>query len=326
MAALFGHSNLWNLSADDYSNALQLRLGADFIPICWMTGILMLIISPIAIVANGFIILAIVRDPLKNIKGSPSSILILSLAVSDFMVGILFSPMTGFWFVYFAANQQSPFSVSILAVNSVLVAVSVFVLLSLSVDRYIAVKTPLRYSSRVTKTKTRIVSVCIWVYSAILGVLVAFLKNRFQLYGLIISVHISLTFLVLVILNTIVVFSVRKQGKLLKEISPTNTNPSRNVYEREKKVTRAVFIIITVFQISFWPYIIMSVLLYECHTCRDHLRLLAWLYHFAAVVVNVNSLVNPFLYGWSVPKYRQALRHFIKKRRTNRSNSSTEMS
>lgn len=289
----------------------------------------MLIISPVAIVANGFIILATLKDPLKTIKGSPSSILILSLAISDFMVGIIFSPITGFWFVYFAATQQSPFSVSILAVNSVLVAVSVFVLLSLSVDRYIAVTTPFQYSSRVTKKKTRIVSVCIWGYSVFLGVLIAFLRNRFQLYGLIISAHITLTFLVLVILNTMLVFSVRKQGNLLKQLSPTNASPLRNVYEREKKVTRAVFIIITVFQVSFWPYIIMSVLLYECHACSDYVRLLAWLYHFAAVVVNLNSLVNPFLYGWSVPKYREALRHFVKSRMTSNSNplqSSTEMS
>lgn len=331
MAALFGHSDLGNLSADDYSKALQDRLGDDFIPICWMTGILNLIISPITIVANGIIIITTVIDPLKNIKGTPSSTLILSLAISDLMVGILFGPLTGFWFVYFAVTKQSPFSVTVLAVNSVLVAVSVFVLLTLSLDRYIAVTTPLQYSRRVTKKRARIVSICIWCYSTMLGVLVAFLRNKFQLYGLIVSAHIMLTFLALVVLNIIVILSVRKQGRFLKRAntSSVNVNALRSVYERERKVTRAVFIVIAAFQASFWPYIIISILLYECHACRGYVKLLAWLYHLAAVIVNVNSLVNPFLYGWSVPKYRQAMRHFMTRRKfrssTMSGNSSSEI-
>lgn len=313
MAALFGRSDLGNLSADDFSEALQDRLGDEFLPICWMKGVLDLIISPITVVANGFIIIATIIDPFKNLKATPSSTFILSLALSDFLVGILFGPLSGFWFVYFAIKKRAPFSVTVLAVNSVLVAVSVFILLSLSVDRYIAVTTPLHYSRRITKKKALVISLCIWGYSTMLGVLVAFLRNKFQLYGLIVSSHIMLSFCALLVLNAIGIVSVRKQGKFLKDAdsSSVNENSLRIVYEREKKVTRAVFIVIAAFQITFLPYIIMSILLFKCFSCREYVNLLAWLYHFATVMVNVNSLLNPFLYGWRVPKYRQALKYFM---------------
>uniref|UniRef100_A0A3B5MI68 G-protein coupled receptors family 1 profile domain-containing protein n=1 Tax=Xiphophorus couchianus TaxID=32473 RepID=A0A3B5MI68_9TELE len=101
---------------------------------------------------------------------TPTNILLLSLAVSDFLVGLLLMPgeimrHTACWF--FGDLMCSLYNY----VSYIVTSASVDMVL-ISVDRYVAICDPLRYPARVTDRRVKAVVCLCWLCSVIYGCLV----------------------------------------------------------------------------------------------------------------------------------------------------------
>ena len=316
MAALFGHSDIWNLSSDETFDELYRELGDEFLTASWVTGILVLCLTcPTASVGNGIVLAAISIDPLKKIRSAPSNHTIFNLALADFLTGSLASTLYSSWFIYFALHRTPPFSMTFaLAINYVLVCTSVFSLVVLTIDRRIAITTPLQYTSKVTKKNVQIVNGCIWCYFIIIGALVAVFKNRIYVNAMIVSGHIFLAYCIIIVLNFLNVLSMHKQSRLMKQLSNAqSTTFLRKAQARERKLTRTAFILITVFTAMFWPFAVVQFFTYLCVPCGDELLHLTWLFLMTSVVVFFNAVVNPFLYALFLPKYKETFSYFVAK-------------
>lgn len=128
--------------------------GNSHLDIAWSTGIAMVFLSPITIIGNVLVLVSVLLDPFKNIRCAPSCYIIFNLALADLLVGALAYPLSSFSFIYFAINNKEieAFLFLIVFVTVILsVGVSNISLIALSIDRLIAIKTPLQYASRVTK-------------------------------------------------------------------------------------------------------------------------------------------------------------------------------
>uniref|UniRef100_A0A3Q0RCM3 G-protein coupled receptors family 1 profile domain-containing protein n=1 Tax=Amphilophus citrinellus TaxID=61819 RepID=A0A3Q0RCM3_AMPCI len=99
---------------------------------------------------------------------TPSNIILLSLAVSDFLVGLLLMPVEIYrnstcWVL--GDSMCSLYSY----LNCNIVTASIGNIVLISVDRYVAICDPLHYPTRITAVRTKL-SVCLcWLYAKYLG-------------------------------------------------------------------------------------------------------------------------------------------------------------
>uniref|UniRef100_A0A8C2GUV6 G-protein coupled receptors family 1 profile domain-containing protein n=1 Tax=Cyprinus carpio TaxID=7962 RepID=A0A8C2GUV6_CYPCA len=105
---------------------------------------------------------------------TPTNLLILSLAVADLIVGLIVIPLMGIRFIetcwYFGETFCSLFLFTVFVVVSASLGNLVFI----SVDRYIAVSDPLRYTVRVTTDKVVFCIIINWLCSIIYSVIILY--------------------------------------------------------------------------------------------------------------------------------------------------------
>ena len=288
-------------------------LEIDFTLLSWITAITLFVLEAFIVAGNAFVIVVIALDPLKNIRRSPSNHLVLSLAVADLLVGATLCFFSGWWYIHYAAYKEDLFNATQQYAGLgqfELVAISTTNLLALGIDRLIAVKFPLRYSYTVTKRRVRIVIAFTWLYFLGLAVVLSiFPPNGTINQDFIFNCHGLVAFVGLVINCGIVVPSLRKQSDAMKHLCGSS-NTLRNIVEREKKVTRGTVIITVVFIACFVPFFVYQILEYFCVICWINNLDAITVYRIVALLfVLLNSMVNPYIYAYRLPKYLQAFKH-----------------
>ncbi|KAK6188501.1 hypothetical protein SNE40_004664 [Patella caerulea] len=113
------------------------------------------------LLGNCLLCFAVFKSPARR---SAASILLLNLAVADFLVGVLVLPM---WILPTAllgwplSDNMCEF---VACTTTVLMLCSVFSLCGISVDRYCNIAMPLRYPIEVTLQRITLIVICVWIY------------------------------------------------------------------------------------------------------------------------------------------------------------------
>ena len=298
------------------SQARQQLLGA-FPEISGTIGSAIVLFVPVIVIGNGFVLASVLLDPFKNIRSSPFSILIFNLALADFFVGILTAPLMAVWYIYMAINNTELFPLSNAAFSGYApVGASLYTLIALSVDRQIAITTPLKYKHRVTKRKVRNACICIWIY-CISSVLLSMVLENYnaRVYTIAGRAHTVTVAVALAVLNILVIRSVRAQASSIKRtVDSENLVVLQNAFNREKAVTRITVTLVVACEVCIIPYVILlAANSYFLKGITDLYvkKILLWVYHLAKVLLFANSLLNPFLYVWRLPKYRKSFKYIL---------------
>ncbi|XP_032239650.2 dopamine receptor 4 [Nematostella vectensis] len=156
---------------------LQTYFAEQYEPISWVTrsAYVTATINTVSAVPATFLnLLVIVAILRSNTLRSPSFLLICSMAVSDFMVGVVLQPrftvlrvaeIMGEFGLYCKAAQMG-------SANSVGMLVSVITAALISIDRYLALHLRMRYNVVVTRSRVVKMIVMLWFVSICLGALV----------------------------------------------------------------------------------------------------------------------------------------------------------
>ncbi|XP_078357126.1 D(1) dopamine receptor-like [Oculina patagonica] len=298
-ASFLNTHEVWNFLERDKSLALAV-------------GVIMVIMCPMIVVGNTLIILVVWKDPLRNLRSFTSSYILQSMAVADFLVGSILCPMHSYWSLVTAVGDEPLYTVFVpLAINAILISVSIGHVLLLTIDRLFALLAPLPYRVKVTSGRVCFVICTIWCYALVLGVFHASLADHFVIFSIIYTAQVLVAVSAIICIN-IVILCHFLRGSTRSENS-MEVIPIRHFYQREKNLSKAIALIVCTSVVCFTPWLFIEALLYLCMLCRPNLDSLMKGLGFSSIFVYFNSLLNPFLYSWRLARFRNSLKHWLSK-------------
>ena len=262
---------------------------------------------------------------------NPTNYFILSLSITDFLLGIFVLPFSAWNTVALNWPLGGIFCNIYTSMDVMLCTVSILTLFAISLDRYISVTKPLKYDEKMTWKIVLWVMIGVWVFSFVMAFLpihlgwntpsgaVQNMKGEksciFELnrpYVLLVSLPTYFAPLIIMcgvylkILN-ITKHQVRQINKLTMPSSNgrhmNSEQQTRQVSDRKATVTLAT--IVLAFAVCWVPYFMLFTLKPFGIAVNEHIDLLfLWLGY-------ANSMINPFLYGFYNSVYRDSFKKIL---------------
>ena len=314
MAAVVGHYNFWNITSEKALQDAWLHL-ENVKPLSATSSVLSIVMAPIIVLGNLLVLLAVWKDPLKKLRSSPSNFILVSMALADLSVGLVVCPITAYWGWVIFEKGTSPFDLSaIFAINVFSVNVSFGHMFLLTVDRLFAVVKPLQYRVIITNKRAVIGSCVCWIYFLAFGCSFLMLRDYFAIMGAVYNVQLLSILVSMLIMYTVITIRLRRYSKTRMNKPIHSPNSLLVILQREKRLFKAITIVICAFLICYMPWFIVQLLIYLCKPCHPHLALLMIFFGFSGSLTYANSGLNPMLYSWRLPRYRETFKYFWKKR------------
>ncbi|XP_030285125.1 trace amine-associated receptor 13c-like [Sparus aurata] len=244
---------------------------------------------------------------------TPTNLLLLSLAVSDFFIGLLMFfqivLIDGCWYIMCTLYQY---------LNDIITSASTGSMVLISVDRYVAICHPLHYSSEITQKKVQLCVCLCWIcsvifqslilkdvlkqpgrYQSCVGECIYFINYIAGLADLTFSFIVPITVIVVLYVRIFVV-AVSQARAMRSRITAVTQSGKVTAKKSEMKAARTLGVVVVLFLICLFPYYCVE------HTGQDNLLndsssvFVFWLYSF-------NSCLNPVVYSFCYPWFRKSI-------------------
>ncbi|XP_071328856.1 trace amine-associated receptor 4-like [Trachinotus anak] len=247
----------------------------------------------------------------------PTNLLILSLAVSDFLVGIVVMPgeillKTSCWFL---GDLMCSVYKRLIFINT---SASVGDMVLLSVDRYVAICDPLHYTTRVTATRVKVCICLCWLcsvfYSSVFvkddlsqpdrhnschGECVIVIDYTAGTVDLVLNFIVPIT-LIIVLYMRVFVVAVSQARAMRSHITAVTLQRSVTLTKKsELKAARTLGLVLLVYLICFCPYYGVTI------TQGGMLRNTS-AGNFVLCLFCFNPCLNPIIYALFYPWFRKA--------------------
>ena len=241
----------------------------------------------------------------------PSKILLRSLALTDFFVGIIVEPL----FVIFlitAKYQNSSLCHPVVAIDVYtslpLFYVSLFTVTAISVDRLLALLLGIRYRQVVTFRRMLAIVICLWTLSFAI-VTYSFSLNRqvLQYFG---AIAVSLCLVVSTCSYAKIYLKLlQHQAQVQEHVhqGQPNGHEPLNIARYRKTVCSALWVQCS-FIACYLPFGVVTVLM----TSEESLPTLYVACAYSSTLLFFNSTLNPILYFWRMREVRRAAFDIIK--------------
>ncbi|KAL2082521.1 hypothetical protein ACEWY4_022339 [Coilia grayii] len=255
---------------------------------------------------------------------TPTNVLILSLAVADFMVGLFVMPLGFIWMIeacWFFGVSMCAF-LNFFAFQ--LTTASVHNVALIAVDRYLALSNPFLYTKQITVRLTIIVALLTWVFSVGYNFSLLYCNGFFTTsltlcpnecpvavseawswvdFVVVFALPCSIMF---VLYLKIFAIARRHANAIRAANSQGNPNAKQNdnVPKRsERKAAKVLGILVFVFLLCVVPYYIASVMaeFINSHIFEDILN-------YTSLILYLNSLFNPIIYALFYPWFQKSMK------------------
>ena len=283
------------------------------------------------ILLNALVIFAVAaRRRLQNY----STILLACLAGADFLIGLVALP-----FAFLVGLKQllgvgpfCPLQKAFIVITTMGINASCSHLAVISIDRYIAIKYPLRYRDIVTETRIIISVILAWVFTLLVTIneLVLALIDSESIYPIYSLVNI----LIQLVVATLFIASIsgsygyiyketRRQVKRLKAEQLPQEEIQRIKKDRKAATTLAIILIALV--ITYLPGIIVGVLTSLSSSIVAPPRFICIIWSWVGITLMLGSLFNPIIYGWRMKKLRRIFLEILHLRQPENTRPETEV-
>ncbi|XP_054906333.1 adenosine receptor A1-like [Poeciliopsis prolifica] len=270
------------------------------------------LIAACCCLGNAMVVLALWKT--KSIQ-QPTYCLIVSLAVADFLVGVVAIPLA----VLVDGRMETSFHTCLFisCVVILLTLVSVLCLTAIAVDRYLRLSRPFWYKRTITWRYSYSVATACWLFAVPLsfapmlgwnGGLEKFNSSEKCMFINVITLNYLVYFnfflctltplLVMTVLYAYVFCYIREN---LRE-KPGNgaQNQSKNYLKKEKQLASSLALVLALFALSWLPLHIMNcILLFTNHAIKIA-------FHIGISLSHANSAVNPVVYAFKIKKIKRA--------------------
>lgn len=256
----------------------------------------------------------------KNPNGrmrTPFNWFILNLALADLLVGAFVDPLSVLVHIREGLGHTLKYHIYLRPVYFTSCTASVFSLGMLTIDRYIAITSPMKYRATLSNKRAAISSLIIWIISCGLPFLreeIGFLWYFF-VFG---NASVLVTFFVLLFAFVRVHLALRAQIKELNAMhSEGEENQARNnALKTEAKITKAFMFMLVAFIVCYTPSLIMIYLMNLCSICSC--QSIHWFRDLSFLFVVLNSCANPFIYAWRLPNFKDSIKMLFSRSRAAR--------
>jgi hypothetical protein len=240
--------------------------------------------------------------------------------MADFHLGLITLPMYALFYIdsEFARYKQ----LCLLKYSTVLLSMSgsLYSLVAIAVDRYIAILRPLEYPVIMTRYKAKIIISAIWVYHVILVVIPNMGWNNYDKYNgkvcdffrtlPLIYTIVSCAGTIIVSLIVCMYFYVKiltVAAPQLKKEKLRHQSSSQQQLKKDARSARAIGMILFFFFIFWTPLMVTSPLKYLDISAN----LSEMIKNFGMTIAMSNSAINPIMYCWLRNDFRDAFKRIL---------------
>ncbi|XP_058248435.1 trace amine-associated receptor 13c-like [Hemibagrus wyckioides] len=255
---------------------------------------------------------------------TPTNMLVLSLAMSDFLFGALVMPPMLIWTIEPCWIIGRGFCISFLLIGGLLITISIYNVALIAVDRYLALSNPFLYMNAISRKMMCIVIYSNWCVCMVYSIAFYYFNGSFEntimcpgvcfylLNEVWTVIDLVVTFIfplsVIIILYTRVFVIAKKHATAIRELNnhtrPKTQKITSHSMKSERKAAKVLGILLSVFLVCLLSYYIYSLLgnFFELQT-ETLLKVL--------VVVHLNSSINPVIYALFYPWFRRCFNLII---------------
>ncbi|XP_036438661.1 trace amine-associated receptor 13c-like [Colossoma macropomum] len=250
---------------------------------------------------------------------TPTNMLILSLAVSDFLVGVLVMPAALIWMIESCWIFSAVYCLCNILFSYLLTATSTFNVALIAVDRYFALSNPFLYTKIVSVNTMCIVVLCYWFVLMFYSLALQYFNGHFtqpvmcpghcfldsdEVWFL---VDFLFTFVlpcaVIVILYVLVFVIARKHATAIRDLH-IQTRTSKNMTDSmksERKAAKVLGILVSVFLGCLFPYFVSTLL-------GNFIEIEMGSFQKLLMMFYLNSTINPVIYALFYPWFRRCVK------------------
>ncbi|XP_048064077.1 trace amine-associated receptor 13c-like [Megalobrama amblycephala] len=248
---------------------------------------------------------------------TPANILILSLAVSDLLVGVFVMPLHLSWLIE-SCWISGPVMCSVFNfVTFLATSVSVHTVALIAVDRFLALRSPFVYSEKISPTVICIATLFNCLFSLLYNITLLFINGNFtdvtcpgkcvyiinrvsSLIDLLVVFLVPCT--LIIILYTHVFVIAKKHATAIRALQVHNSTSKNRVSDKsERKAAILLGILVFVFLLCLLPYYICSLVIPYNNDDLFHVR------DVAVILFFLNSTINPIIYALFYPWFQKSL-------------------
>ncbi|XP_031437652.2 trace amine-associated receptor 13c-like [Clupea harengus] len=259
---------------------------------------------------------------------TPTNVLILFLAVTDFFVGIFVMPLQFIWLIescwFFGTTVCAFFNF----VSFHLTCASVHIVALIAVDRCMALSSPFFYSNKITANLFVIVASLNWVFSMAYNFALLY-SNGFFTHALTLCPYDCLIivneiwswvdFVVVFVLPCsimiilyLIIFAIAKRHANAIRAANNQGNPNAGKNDHvpkrsERKAAKVLGILVSVFLLCVVPYYIASVIPGSINT-----QLFNDVLNYTSALLYLNSLFNPIIYALFYPWFKKSMKLILR--------------